>query len=191
MKRSKTQSNMAGQWQFGFTPKLRFNFDRPFLLENTMKIIPLTQGKVAIVDDVDFAKLSKHKWYALKMKNNWYAVRTEGKKMILMHREILGLKFGDGIQSDHRNGNGLDEQRRNLRICTIAENVHNQKPKTGYTSKYKGVYWYKIGKKWRAQITFKYKKIYIGQFDNEIEAAMAYNLVAKKHFKEFAWLNKA
>jgi hypothetical protein len=87
------------------------------------KEIPLTQGKVAVVDEEDFDRLNKHKWYACKNGNTFYALRksnVNGKRLtILMHREILGLKPGDpGV--DHRDGNGLNNRRKNLRLASHA-----------------------------------------------------------------------
>ena len=155
-----------------------------------MKMIPLTQGKVAIVDDCDFDWLSQRKWYAQKIRNSWYACRNEHPHKILMHREILGLKYGDAIKCDHRNGNGLNNQQYNLRNCTHAENIRNQKlQKRNKSSAYKGVYWNKKYKKWYAQIRVNGCLKRLGQSNDEIEAAKIYNIAAKRYFGEFARLN--
>ena len=145
-----------------------------------MKRIKLTQGQFAIVDDADFEWLSQWKWYAeppRKQKgagsscNIWYAVREKG---IRMHREILGLKKGDGKQTDHRNGNGLDNKRVNLRICTRSENMQNlhHRNKKG-AGKHQGVH--KQGRRWRAVIVKDGKRIHIGTYDLAKEAARAYD----------------
>jgi len=160
-----------------------------------MKTIPLTQGKFAIVDDDDFNWLNQWKWYAAKDGLSWYVCR--GRLSIKMHREILGLKKGDGKETDHKNGNGLDNRRCNLRICTRAENVRNMQKDNNCTSKYKGVHWQKgeirKGKqykgKWASQIVYNYKHIYLGLFNNEIDAAFAYDKAAKELFGEFVYLN--
>ncbi len=158
-----------------------------------MKRIPLTQGKYAIVDDEDFEGLSKYKWYALKGHKTYYAVRgvhrNKKRKMIFMHREILGLQPNDGTATDHINHNGLDNRRCKIRICTHAQNTHNRLPYKMFTSKYKGVSWDRTTKKWRAKIMFNYKNIHLGFFEDEIEAAKAYDKKAKELFGEFAYMN--
>jgi hypothetical protein len=93
-----------------------------------------------------------------------------------------------GLVVDHIDGNGLNNTRVNLRICTSAQNICNSKGRSK-TSKYKGVTRRKMSNKWFAQIKFNRKHIDIGRFDNEIEAAKAYDNVARKLFKEFAYLN--
>jgi len=160
-------------------------------LEN-MKRIPLTQGKFAIVDDEDFNRINLHKWYAHKTHLTYYAVRGQkinGKCIsIFMHREILGVL--PGFEVDHHNGNGLYNRRKNLRICTRADNQHNQRSRQCVaTSKFKGVYWNKQDHKWIAQIRLNGKHKYPGRFDNEIEAAKAYDQKAKELFGEFARTN--
>ena len=168
-------------------PRSSFNGD-------AMKEIKLTQDKVDIVDDADFERLNKHKWYALKDHNTFYAVRSIylpcGKMtLISMHREILGLGHGDPQQGDHRNHNGLDNRRDNLRICTNSQNQHNQKPYKNCSSAYKGVFWHKRHNKWQAQITFNDHSIHLGYFNSEIDAAKAYDRAAIEYFGEFAHMN--
>src|SRR3990167_1855880 len=129
-----------------------------------MKYISLTQDKFAIIDDSDFEWLSQWKWCFDK---KGYAVRWQWLKkekryiFILMHRLILNTP--DNLETDHRNGNGLDNQRNNLRICTRQQNLQNRRKILGTTSKYKGVYWNKNNQKWMVRV----KKIYTGYFDSE------------------------
>lgn len=159
-----------------------------------MKQIKLTKGQNAIVDDVDFEWLNQWKWYANKGCNTFYAQRKLriNKKCItvIMHREILGLKYGDGKCVDHIDGNGLYNKRSNLRICTNSQNQHNQKVRISGTSQFKGVTWNKGSRKWQSLIRYNGKKIHLGLFSNEIEAAKAYNKKALELFGEFALLNQ-
>src|SRR4030095_8449683 len=120
-----------------------------------MKKIPLTQGKVAIVDERDNEWLSRFNWHALRSRNHYYAVRSvrrdNGKiHNILMHREILNPP--SGYETDHVNGDGLDNRRANLRIATHRQNQANSGMSANNTSGVKGCYWDKPTKKWRAQI---------------------------------------
>lgn len=159
-----------------------------------MKRIPLTRGMFALVDDADFERLNKHKWCAYKRPQTFYAGRStllpNGKwRMIYMHREILGLKFGDIRQGDHKNHNGLDNRRDKLRICTCSQNHQNGNPYRGSSSAFKGISWHKGGHKWQAFIKTDGQNIYLGCFMSEIEAAKAYDIAAKKYFGEFALTN--
>jgi hypothetical protein len=154
--------------------------------------IPLTQGKYAIVDPEDFERLNKHKWCAVKSCNTFYAGRTiyVGKKniSIRMHREVIHPP--DHLFVDHINHNGLDNRKANLRLATCAQNnynrIHLRKSKS---SKYKGVSWKKQKKKWIVIISYNRKNKFIGLFEDEIQAAKAYDKAAKKYHKEFASLN--
>lgn len=155
------------------------------------KQIPLTQGKFAIVDDEDYEWLSQHGWHTTKDRKTYYAVRWSSKKggrrnhRIWMHREIM--KPLANMQIDHVNHNGLDNRKKNLRICTHSDNQHNRKPQPGKSSKHKGVTWHQKG--WQVAITHNGKSIYIGRFHNELEAAKAYDAKAKELFGGFAKTN--
>lgn len=153
-----------------------------------MKEIPLTQSKVALVDDEDYDWLSKYKWYASKTRSgNWYACNKPKKANILMHRLILGTPTN--LDSDHIDNNGLNNQRANLRICTRSQNNMNRFHKKNSTSKYKGVTWHNQDKKWRTRIRIRGTDIYNSLFDSELEAAKAYDAAALKYFGEYARLN--
>jgi len=158
------------------------------------KKIKLTQGKFALVDDADFDWLNQWKWYAQKQRNTFYAVRNVRvglkQKIVKMHRLILGLDFDDGRQGDHINMDTLDNRRANLRIAIHAQNQRNRGRNANNTSGYKGVYWNKQKKKWRAYIKVNGKQKYLGYFDDPIKAARAYDEAAKKHHKEFAQMNQ-
>jgi len=105
-----------------------------------------------------------------------------------MHQEIMGAVEGKII--NHINHNGLDNRKANLRFATIQQNTWNQRKSRGnYNSRYKGVAWSKSRKKWRARITCNGKVTYIGYFDDEKAAAMAYDVRAKELFGDYAVLN--
>jgi len=104
-----------------------------------------------------------------------------------MHRVIM--RAPKGVMCDHRNYNGLDNRKSNLRLCTSAQNQYNKRPKKGCASRYKGVVLRKDCKRWRARIGFKRKRIHIGDFDDQMDAAMAYDDKAVELFGEFAYLN--
>ena len=149
----------------------------------------------ALVDDEDYAILTKFKWHANKTaKSNIYATteapKVNGKRQrVKMHRFILGLKDVK-VCVDHIDGDGLNNQRNNLRICTQMQNTHNRRKRgTRSTSKYLGVSFNKRHKKWRACIKTNGKSLHIGAFINEIDAAKAYNKKALELRGEFAKLN--
>lgn len=151
-----------------------------------MKEIPLTQGKVALVDDADFEHLSKFKWCAVEDNRTWYARTFVLQRPISMHRVLLpGIKL-----IDHEDGNGLNNQRHNLRPCLGYQNQGNRKKQLKKTSsKFKGVHWNKHAKRWRTQIKHEGKQIYLGYFSTEEDAARRYNQAAIEKFGNFAKIN--
>jgi hypothetical protein len=142
-----------------------------------MKLINLTQGKFAQADDADYDWLNQWKWTARKDRNTYYAVREADGKTIYMHRLIMNTP--DNQEVDHRDRNGLNCQRNNMKNCSHAENLQNQ-PSRG-KSLHKGVCLTNRGYI-TAQITINYKKIHLGTFPTEELAAEAYVLAAKKYF---------
>lgn len=156
-----------------------------------MKEIPLTQGKVALVDDADFEWLSNSSWYAAKrpLAGNvqFYAMGYDSSfGKILMHRKILGCS--EETKVDHWDSNGLNNQRYNLRVATNAQNCRN-KSWNPHSSQFKGVSWNRRNRYWVSGIKVDYKLIHLGTFYEETDAAIAYNNAAKIHFGEFAKLN--
>jgi len=163
---------------------------RPHLvraLAEGAKLIPLTQGHFAIVDASDFEWLNQYKWHVKKDKNKYYAESQKNGKNIKMHRLITCAP--EHLFVDHRDHNGLNNRRWNLRLCTRAENMHNQRPQQGGTSKYKGVCRNKRARKYVSQIGMNGTRKTIGYFDDEIEAAISYDLKAMELFGEFGYLN--
>ena len=158
-----------------------------------MKLISLTQGQFAQVDDEDFEWLSQWKWLAQKDDHTYYACRSIRKNKryftIKMHREIM--KTPRELEVDHIDHNGLNNQRHNLRNCTRSENCknHNTHSLTGYL----GVSFYDFNRKkskpYRATIWVNGGNIHLGTFATAKEAAIAYNNAAIKYHGEFANLN--
>lgn len=153
-----------------------------------MKQILLTQGKIALVDDDDFEMLSKNKWYY----DGRYAIRkssrlSESYRTIWMHRVVLSTPSGS--ITDHIDGNKLNNQKHNLRICTHSENKCNVGKYVTNKSGFKGVSFHKASNKFIAQIQLGGKPIYLGTFDSAEIAALAYNIAARKVHGRFAKLN--
>lgn len=140
-----------------------------------MKKIKLTQNQYALIDDADFEFLSQWKWSMHTSNNNKYAYRkdknTDYKKDVFMHRLIT--KCPKYKEVDHIDGNSLNNQRKNLRICTRSENAMNTGISKTNTSGFKGVMWHKRDKAWRAGIKKKGKHIHLGNFKDKEEAIEA------------------
>lgn len=151
-----------------------------------MRKIELTKGKVVLVDDIDYESLIKFKWHF----GTKYAVRQSrgderSQKTIYMHRQILGLSQDRSIEVDHINGNGLDNQRANLRIVTKFENQWNSKQHKK-SKPYKGTYFHRASGKWSAETQHLHKRYYLGLFNSELEAAKAYDDKTKELCGEYA-----
>jgi hypothetical protein len=166
--------------------KLRYGY--------TFRLIPLSQGKYAIVDPDDYERISRHKWYTCRRNRTYYAIRGQWSPIlkkrlnISMHREIIDVP--EGLVADHINHNGWDNRKANLRPATPAENAQNARyPKINTTSKYRGVWYNKKKKRWRAVIGINNTRKVIGNFRDEIDAAKAYDKAAKHFYREFAILN--
>jgi hypothetical protein len=155
---------------------------------DAIRYIPLTRGKFAIVDAADYEWLSQYKWLATgNEKRGFYAARRVGQTMLLMHRAIMQPPAGMVV--DHLDGNGLDQRRANLRVCSQRQNSHNCKPTRWTSSRFKGVYFCKAMRKWVATIGYEGRSIHLGSFDDEAQAARAYDRKARALFGEFAYLN--
>lgn len=155
--------------------------------DKDVRYIPLTKGKVAVVDAGDYGWLSLHTWYAMSPGGRYYAARRRHDKLIAMHREIMVPV--DGYVVDHIDGDGLNNRRSNLRICTRQQNYCNRAKSPGRTSIYKGVSYHKMSGKYIASIRSCGERRYLGIYDSEVEAARAYDRAAVELHGEFAWLN--
>lgn len=145
------------------------------------------KGYTIFIDEEDYHYLEEIRFSVQKQGNTYYL--NNSRKIILLHRLITNCPKDKDI--DHINGNGLDNRKCNLRICTHSENHQNRnKISTKSTSKYKGVYWYKSTSKWRALIQINGKQKSLGYFEREIEAAKAYNFAALRYFKDYARINE-
>lgn len=173
-----------------------------------MKKIPLEIKNLctvyAVVDDEDYEKVKDYNWQITYRSSNFYvfAHHRHGKKgscgrrkrvTYYLHRLIMGLEKDSKLVVDHINGDGLDNRKQNLRVCTIAENARNSRRKQKGTSKYRGVYydkWTKADKPFKASISINNKTTHIGRFKTAKAAALAYNKAALKHHGEFAYQNE-
>jgi HNH endonuclease len=174
-----------------------------------VKYLLLTRGVCAKVDDEDYERLRKYKWHVSPSKGNVYAARCRrvsegpGPQRVLLHYEALGLKnpISNGRVIDHKNRDGLDCRKRNLRVCSQSENAANRGPNRSgrnpsgrKTSKYKGIYWmaahgyHPAG--WVAKIRHREKRFYLGFFKKEYDAVQEYNRAAYKLYGQFAYLNE-
>jgi len=157
-----------------------------------MKEIPLTQGRVAIVDDGDYDELVKHKWWFRDVKSEFrhgYACRSKrmegGRKTIHMHRQIMGLGWDTSIQVDHIDGNGLNNRRSNLRICNNSENHMNQRPLKNNTTGYSGVSFDRRSGRYVVYINVNRKR-FRGRSFKTFEEAKAVRIGMEiEHFGEF------
>ncbi len=155
------------------------------------KLIPLTQGKFAIVDADDYERLMQYKWCC----NNSYAARRSKKSentkrgIVYMHRLIN--QTPEGLDTDHINGNKLDNRKVNLRAVSRRENALNSAPRKNKASSYKGV-WLdnsKPNRLWRCGIRHFGKMIYFGRYSTEEEARDVYEQKSIKYSGEFKYNN--
>lgn len=158
--------------------------------------IPLTKGKFAIVCEGDVPKLEGHSWCAKwnGSSETYYAVAYDGggrraAKKISMHRFLMDAPSGTEV--DHRDGDGLNNTRKNLRFATHAQNIANQRRRHNARHEYKGIRFHarSVAFPWQARITLNGKKKSLGYFKTKENAAIAYNIGAIENFREFARLN--
>jgi hypothetical protein len=153
-----------------------------------MKEIRPNNSETIFVDDENYDRLSRYRWSVLKTKWGRYAFRRVQQNNIIkyfyMHRELTDAP--PFKQVDHIDGNGLNNQRKNLRLCTNQENARNSCLRSNSTSGFKGVSWARHARAWRASLMVGGKINHIGYFKNKESAARAYDRKAGEIFKEFA-----
>lgn len=159
-----------------------------------MKEVELKGGQVALVDDEDFPLVMSYRWQCRVDRTTSYAythIKRNGiQRNVRMHHLILGV-VGNGTEVDHRDHNGLNNQKHNLRIATRSQNCANRrKINRATSSRFKGVYFDKSLQKWRARIKINGVRKLIGNFKDEVAAALAYNVAATDTFGQFAYLNQ-
>jgi UDP-N-acetylglucosamine--N-acetylmuramyl-(pentapeptide) pyrophosphoryl-undecaprenol N-acetylglucosamine transferase len=164
---------------------LKHEMPEPEKPEGDIRTINLRNGRAVIVDAADYEWLSRYSWRATGGESG-YAVATIKGKKVLMHRLILNAP--PHLLVDHYNGNKQDNRRCNVRLCTRSQNSRNVRKSRG-TSRFKGVWWDKRLRKWVASIRCRGKRIRLGVFTDEAEAARAYDRKAIELFGEFARLN--
>jgi hypothetical protein len=155
-----------------------------------MRELILLRGEIAMVDDEDYERLSRYSWHIM---NHGYVARTyiedKAKKVELLHRAIM--QTPTNMDTDHIDGDKLNNTKANLRIVTTSQNCMNRRPKENKVGsvKYKGVHWCKRSQIWTAQIKVNGKSIYLGRFQSSVDAARAYDAAALSHHGEYARLN--
>ncbi len=160
-----------------------------------MKKVELANGGYALVSDADYKLVSPYKWYSWRApgKKTSYAVtgikqpNGKWKTGVRMHRFILNA--APDVQVDHKNHDGLDNRRSNIRICTASQNNCNKGPSKANTTGLKGVSFDKRRGKYEAYIERDGKKQNLGYFDNKIDAGRAYDAAAPKYHGKYAYLN--
>lgn len=170
------------------TEKERFTNDNP--PQNGIGKVPLGRGLYALVDEEDYERVMQHVWNAGRKTGRTHYASTHTKMQagnILMHRFILNPPADMAV--DHINGDGLDNRKCNLRICMNTDNLKNSRPmRNKKYSKYKGVGYHLRDSLWKATLV-KDGRAFARYFKSEIEAAMAYDMMAREKFGEYAYLN--
>lgn len=146
--------------------------------------IELSQGLVAIIDDTDAHVVQPYRWFAKKNKRTFYAARSIRRTDGTVTTQYMHTLLTGWPRVDHRDGDGLNNRRENLRRATDVQNARNGRQRK-HSSRFKGVTWNKAGRRWRAQIG----RTYLGQFEDEEVAARVYDGAARRSFGEFAALN--
>ena len=162
---------------------------RPIRIHGDKAVITLTRGLKSVIDTCDVGLVSGFNWYAVTKRGLTYAARRrlksegDGPKTIYLHRVIMSASSDDLI--DHIDGDGLNNSRANIRLADHSQNMMNVGLPSHNTSGFKGVSWHKATGKWRAQITCRGKRHFLGRYDDPSEAHDAYVVAAKSLHGEF------
>lgn len=159
-----------------------------------MRRIQLTRGFFATVDDYDFLRVNQFSWQARKCGRGWVASRSVWDPVKKSYRtqplSVFILEALAGTLIDHVSGNPFDNRRANLRLCTVMENNRAFRRKSaGKSSRFRGVCWDKSRARWEAKIKTGGRTSHLGRFDQEEDAARAYDAAATQLFGDFACLN--
>ena len=160
---------------------------RPIRIQGQLAYVPLTQGYEAVIDAADVPLVDGFNWQAQVHSHNVYAFRNDRtgprRRVVRMHRIIMGEPLG--FEVDHKDSNGLNNRRSNLRVATTAQNQHNQRKRKDNTSGFKGVYRRENKGKWRARIMINGVRKDLGGYDTPEAAHDAYCEASAKYHKEF------
>lgn len=161
---------------------------RAIRIEGDVAYIPLSQGLEAVIDAVDVPRVCEFVWHARKAPKTFYAARNaviDGRsRTVLLHRELT--QCASTLHVDHKDGDGLNNRRDNLREATRSQNMWNQGVRKNNSSGFKGVHWHSLVGKWRSEITQNGEKMVLGYFDTAESAAAAYALANANLRGEFA-----
>jgi hypothetical protein len=152
--------------------------------DDGITVVPLTQGKVAIIDSADAERVLARRW---RIDAYGYALTGTGKGTITLHRFLMDAQPGEEV--DHANRDKLDNRRSNLRFVTHAQNCVNAGLRRTNSSGFKGVTWHKRTQTWRAYIRVNGRQVHIGHFSTPEDAARAYDDAAAAEWGDFAFLN--
>lgn len=147
--------------------------------------IQLLHGRVMLISDVDLPRFERRPWHAIPARSTFYGQAGDDTS-VLAHRLVLNAPKGTVV--DHKNRNGLDNRRKNLRLCTSSQNHANSPKQKNNTSGYKGVFRQRSGN-WMARVTVDRAERYLGTYTDPWDAAQAYNQAALEAWGEFAYLN--
>lgn len=196
----RTRSHLDGSaenWVGRRKPKLKLRRPEPTVVlvdgQECLRV-PLTKEQFAIVDKSDAMLISGINWYAFKWTYGFYAarkIRPQSGVCVTQFMHNLIVPCPIGFQPDHKNGNGLDNRRCNLRAATISEQRANSRKRINPTSSQNlGVHWLNRERRWRARIQYHRQDIVLGYFKTESEAVTAYREAASRLFGEFAVHNR-